>query len=526
MAAGADIRYSDVANYVGLAFRQDRVPRTNKVALAKATQRMTVADLLGVSSSRSAAAHRLAPRHPTRLRQEIVTSSVSSPDLLRADDALHEPPHNDFQDLCSSDDNVQTDQDINLRSAWTNRPQKRVSKKKKKGRRNPSSMLDESIARQTASSTQVEESGNASFDEWGSLTEEEPAPADVPSPSAGKSTRASSRSKGRSLSPKPPPEPEPPTEVDIFLAQVDKPESDMGVHELAALAEARRAVIRRLMIEKCGAARAAFRQMDLNGSGSISTQEFIDGVERMGLDWIKLTGINKPREFFKLFDVDRDHVVIFAELFPVEHRRERDENARVSTPDFLKRWRREEEFQIRAPEWQVKSPDQRISILLRNQNKHEESIQRRKWMQSSMRRLKGRGKSDAGCRELIALHLPRGTGPPDCQGIRTVSQIDIKKLRQGYMDQLQQPIRDLTKTMEGMRDLRREQKQVIDRLFKHVDVPVMAEIKPLVASMREMRNPGKHLGMTRGEVEGDSCNFGKDFGIARGEVKGTLLFTS
>jgi len=358
------------------------------------------------------------------------------------------------------------------------------------------------------------------------LTEEEPAPADVPSPSAGKSTRASSRSKGRSLSPKPPPEPEPPTEVDIFLAQVDKPEGDMGVHELAALAEARRAVIRRLMIEKCGAARAAFRQMDLNGSGSISTQEFIDGVERMGLDWIKLTGINKPREFFKLFDVDRDHVVIFAELFPVEHRRERDENARVSTPDFLKRWRREEEFQIRAPEWQVKSPDQRISILLRNQNKHEESIQRRKWMQSSMRRLKGRGKSDAGCRELIALHLPRGTGPPDCQGIRTVSQIDIKKLRQGYMDQLQQPIRDLTKTMEGMRDLRREQKQVIDRLFKHVDVPVMAEIKPLVASMREMRNPGKHLGMTRGEVEGDSCNFGKDFGIARGEVKGTLLFTS
>lgn len=67
----------------------------------------------------------------------------------------------------------------------------------------------------------------------------------------------------------------------------------------------------------------------------------------MGINWQQMTGMSRPRELFKIFDLepfrsssshlreDKDGVIVFSELFP---EMEEAEQERVSTPEFWKRW--------------------------------------------------------------------------------------------------------------------------------------------------------------------------------------------
>jgi len=251
-----------------------------------------------------------------------------------------------------------------------------------------------------------------------------------------------------------------------YLKSLGKSKHALDKDELAQLNEFRRAVCRRKIIELAGSARKAFTFMDLNGSGCISSQEFEDGVRSLRLPWRELTAMSKPREFFKLFDEDKDQAIIFKELFPQDAADERAGLVRASTPDFCKRYNREREQKMRPAEWQPAGPDEALKHLMGRMHSDDDAVLRKKWIEATFRRLKSKGKSDARARELVALHLPRGSGPRDRQGVHTLSEVDLRKIRQSYVDELNTPIRDATKTMSDMRELRREQKQIIDKLYK------------------------------------------------------------
>jgi len=245
-----------------------------------------------------------------------------------------------------------------------------------------------------------------------------------------------------------------------------KSESELPKEDRAELARLRRDAIRALLIEKAGSARKAFAFIDLNGSGSISHQEFGEGVRRLGIDWPTLTGLKVERHFFRLFDTDHDHVITFRELFPKQAAEERAGMTRVPTPDFCRRYGREKTQVVRLAGWQPKNPEEKLSTLTSAVESQDEAARHKKWMQSTHRRLKGKGKSDARCRELVALHLPKGSGPRDRQGVHTFSAGDLRMVKQAYTDEWNQPYREATRTMVDLRDLRREQKQIIEKLYK------------------------------------------------------------
>mmetsp|Transcript_11393 Transcript_11393/g.32612 ORF Transcript_11393/g.32612 Transcript_11393/m.32612 type:complete len:816 (+) Transcript_11393:65-2512(+) len=253
---------------------------------------------------------------------------------------------------------------------------------------------------------------------------------------------------------------------DGFFEEVGKTEAELSKSERAELARIRREVIRAKLIAKEGTARQAFRRLDLNGNGSISHQEFCNGLESLGIPWSQLTRLKNERELFRLFDEDHDHVIIFRELFPEEYKKERDGMTRVPTPEFARRYEREENQSIRAAAWRPEEPEEKIKILQECAQTQEDGVRKKKWMQATMRRLKGKGKSDARCRELVAKHLPRGTGPRDRDGVHMFSSMDLRSVRQDYTDHWNTPLREATKTMQDLRELRREQRQMINRLYQ------------------------------------------------------------
>lgn len=229
----------------------------------------------------------------------------------------------------------------------------------------------------------------------------------------------------------------------------------LSPEELALRREEHRQAIRRELIERCGGApRAAFKKLDLNGSGNISSQEFADGVGRIGVNWQAITGMQRSRDLFQLFDVDKDGVIIFKELFPNLDDKEPE---RVNTPDFWKKWvlQKCDVENARDPKWQPQTPEAELEQLFNTSESHENAAQLRKWMGATIRRLKNRGKSDARCREIVAAHLPRGTGPKDREDVQTFSSAEVKLCKKTYNDEVNDPVRNIQKVFYDMREQRR-----------------------------------------------------------------------
>ncbi|CAE7299120.1 unnamed protein product [Symbiodinium natans] len=228
----------------------------------------------------------------------------------------------------------------------------------------------------------------------------------------------------------------------------------LSPEELALQQEEHRQAIRRELIDRCGAPRAAFRKLDLNGSGNISSQEFADGVARMGVNWQAITGLQRNRDLFKMFDVDKDGVIVYKELFPGIDDKEPE---RVNTPDFWKKWvlQKCDVENARDPRWQPQTPEAELEQLFNTSESHESAAQLRKWMGATIRRLKNRGKSDARCREIVAAHLPRGTGPKDREDVQTFSSAEVKLCKKTYNDEVNDPVRNIQKVFYDMREQRR-----------------------------------------------------------------------
>lgn len=223
--------------------------------------------------------------------------------------------------------------------------------------------------------------------------------------------------------------------------------------------EEMREEVRRELISLAGGAVEAFQIFDLSGSGNISMQEFTDGMERFEFPWKDITGLRWILDLFALFDQNRDGVIDFEELFPQDTGKE-EAPRRPTTPDFWDQWcdwsddYTVEVYSDRPALWESGAPDVELQRLFKAQRKLKDEAVHRRWMSSMFRRLKNRGKSDAQCRECIAQHLPRGTGPKDRQSVHTYSELEVKNCKRTYKDDMQNHIRVIQKEVYTMREQR------------------------------------------------------------------------
>jgi len=185
-----------------------------------------------------------------------------------------------------------------------------------------------------------------------------------------------------------------------------------------------------------------------------------------------MTGFHRPRELFKIFDLDKDGVIVFTELFPDVEQKEPE---RPSTPEFWKRWvqRNRDLENTRDPKWQPQTPEAELEQLFNTSESHENAAALRKWMGATIRRLKNRGKSDARCREIVAAHLPRGTGPKDREDVQTFSTAEVKLCKKTYNDEVNDPVRNIQKVVYDMREQRRVLHDSRQRLWTVTMEPIM-----------------------------------------------------
>merc|ERR1712050_794486 len=151
--------------------------------------------------------------------------------------------------------------------------------------------------------------------------------------------------------------------------------------------------------------------------------------------------MGKPRDLFKLFDQDKDGVVNFQELFPVQAAQKKQPE-RTTTPEFWGQWvRHNKDWQdwdlenpkaMRKEMWKPGNRDEELGLLQHKSDFTEEVHTKKKWMSATIRRLKSRGKSDARCREIVALHLPKGTGPKDRDDVQIFSQMEVRACKKSY----------------------------------------------------------------------------------------------
>mmetsp|Transcript_27637 Transcript_27637/g.65085 ORF Transcript_27637/g.65085 Transcript_27637/m.65085 type:complete len:617 (+) Transcript_27637:64-1914(+) len=119
----------------------------------------------------------------------------------------------------------------------------------------------------------------------------------------------------------------------------------------------------------------------------------------------------------------------------------------------------------RCAKWQPSNNDEKIGILLQAAQLRSEGDTKKKWMSSTFRRLKTRGKSDARCREVVALHLPRGSGPKDREDVPIFSQNEVRACKKSYTDSYMDPVKRIQKVIVDMKDQKRELRAVREDLF-------------------------------------------------------------
>lgn len=119
----------------------------------------------------------------------------------------------------------------------------------------------------------------------------------------------------------------------------------------------------------------------------------------------------------------------------------------------------------RFAKWQPSNPDEKIQMLLEAAQLRSEGAAKKKWMSSTFRRLKTRGKSDARCREVVALHLPRGSGPKDREDVPIFSQNEVRTCKKMYTDSYMDPVKRIQKVIVDMKDQKRELRAVREDLF-------------------------------------------------------------
>lgn len=210
-------------------------------------------------------------------------------------------------------------------------------------------------------------------------------------------------------------------------------------------------------VEVAGSARAVFDALDQNQSGQVSMNEFDGGIRALGVKWQEITGFKKMRDLFRLFDTQRKGHVTFIDLFPYDAQKEVDP-MRLSTPEFFDYWCKQNRDcspnAVRSPTWEPNGPEEELANIARSRKYKEDADAKKTKMRVMMHNLKHNGKSDARCREIVALHLPRGSGPNTMDGIQTFCENDVQACRKAYTDEWQETVRNIEKTVGVMHDQR------------------------------------------------------------------------
>lgn len=278
--------------------------------------------------------------------------------------------------------------------------------------------------------------------------------------------------------------------------------------ELLEVCEGIRNTIRRQMSEAAGSARAAFKTLNLSGSGNITLGEFADGVARLGVQWRELTGLRTARNLFKFFDLNRDGILDFAELFPEDAKRGATPE-RVSTPEFWSRWCRETDAnpsEKRGPKWNPRDAEEKLEAFRRHGTDTQNGADRRRWMTVTMTNLKHNGKSSSRCREIVAAHLPRGTGPPDQHEVQTFSDADVRGCRKTYRDKELGHARSIQKTVGELRETRHELHDFRKKLWKVTVQPLLLQKeeenrKVVAAGLGELLGLSRDMASSNNETE-------------------------
>lgn len=225
----------------------------------------------------------------------------------------------------------------------------------------------------------------------------------------------------------------------------------------------------------------AFMSIDLNRNGQLSLQEFADGMSRLCVKWQEATGKKTLKEVWKLF-ASRDGVVRMLELFPGAERMMSPPD-RMSTPEFWNHWCRSSpkngDGKKRGAKWNAADQEEELECLFKATHARQEVGDRKRWMSQTIRRMKKQGKSDARCREMCAVHLPRGTGPRDADFVHSFSQQEVKSCRRVYSDAVSGPMRNIQKQVYAMREQRSELHSAVQEMkrMKHRNQRAMKQQK-------------------------------------------------
>jgi hypothetical protein len=196
--------------------------------------------------------------------------------------------------------------------------------------------------------------------------------------------------------------------------------------------------------------------MDCSGSGRVTYGEFESAISRFGIRWQELTGIKRVNDLFRLFDHDNAGYLDKAKLFPsivVD-----PDRTGLSTPDFWKKYcartRDVDPFEKRFAVWAPTGLEADLHKAQTLANNLTEIDRKRRAMKATFWRLKARGKSDARCREVVALHLPKGTGPLVSDSVPMFCKKDVSACHRRYTEAINSDVKKITKNVADIRDSR------------------------------------------------------------------------
>eukprot|EP00927_Polykrikos_kofoidii_P048125 TRINITY_DN42348_c0_g1_i1.p1 TRINITY_DN42348_c0_g1~~TRINITY_DN42348_c0_g1_i1.p1 ORF type:complete len:424 (-),score=85.15 TRINITY_DN42348_c0_g1_i1:103-1374(-) len=280
-----------------------------------------------------------------------------------------------------------------------------------------------------------------------------------------------------------------------------------------AVFEHQRDMIRAALLAAAGTRAAAFRHLDNNGSGTVSLQEFTDGLRNLRIDWQKLTGLRTGRELMALFDSSKRGAFSAAELFPEEQQSTLGQRERMDTPEFWNHWCRqnaeedEGDTTPRVPKWQPGNLDKMMQLHEEANGVRELLKRRRQWISKHYRLLRNDGQTNGKCRDWIAHHL-LGANTKARDMVKVYTKNDVGANRQAYQEQVLEPVRNIGSSVNAMREQRRELASSRKQLWSAVLEPLVRheeeqDVKSPFASLNKFgglarfEDPGEGLGTSR-----------------------------